>query len=60
MIAKNGNFKKKRGKLPYLGPQNFVAPPLGPNLKILGIIWCGYSKLVSQDAWHNAKGIISI
>jgi hypothetical protein len=33
MIKKNGNFQK-RGKVPYLGPQNFV----GPNFKLIGII----------------------
>ena len=51
---------KKGGKCLNRGPQNFVGPPWGPNFKVLGIIWCGYSKLVSQDAWHNAKGISSI
>ena len=59
MIAKNENFQK-RGKVPYLGPQTFFGPPLGPNFKVLGIIWCGYPKLLSQDAWHNVKGISSI
>jgi hypothetical protein len=46
--------------VPYLGPQKFCRPPLGPNFRVLGIIWCGYSTLVSRDAWHNAKGISSI
>ena len=29
------------------------------NFKVIRIICCGYSKLVSRDAWHNEKGISS-
>ena len=32
-------------------------PPKKLNFKVLGILCCGYSKLVSQDVWNNAKGI---
>ena len=35
-------------------------PPQKWKFKVLAIICCGYSKLVSQDAWHNDKGIRSI
>ena len=42
------------------GYKNFVGPPKGPKFKVLAIICCGYSKLVSRDAWHNAKEIGSI
>ena len=41
-------------------PSRGGQPPKKWEFKVLGIICCGYSKLVSQDAWHNAKGIRSI
>jgi hypothetical protein len=32
------NTTGKTGKVPYLGPQKFCRPPLGPNFRVLGII----------------------
>ena len=44
----------------FLTPLKGGEPPKKLKFKVLANICCGYSKLVSQDAWHNAKGIGSI
>jgi hypothetical protein len=38
-LRKMDIFKKGRKCLNW-APQHFVGPPLGPNFKVLGIIWC--------------------
>ena len=44
----------------FEGPPRGGLPPQKWNFKVFGIICCWHSKLVSQDAWHIAKGISSI
>ena len=41
-------------------PENCVNPLYRSKFKVLTNLCCGYSKLVSRDAWHNGKGINSI
>jgi hypothetical protein len=50
--CKKFGFDKNRFSTPLKGgsaPQKWT-------FKVLAITCCGYSKLVSQDAWYNAKG----
>jgi hypothetical protein len=58
---------QRRSKQFLFLPKNVFWPPSrrgqSPKkwkFKVLAMICCGYSKLVSHDAWHNTKGIRSI
>ena len=57
---------RRSGKVLFLAKNVFRPPSRGGQppkkwkFKVLAIICCGYSKRVSKDAWHNAKGIRSI
>ena len=47
-------------KIIFRGPTRGVKSKKKENFKVVGILCCVYSKLVSGDAWPNAKGISSI